>query len=403
MKKDITVKDGLPGLGPRLMWRFGRFVARCLYNRKMNLVFENWNILKDIPAPYLIVANHVTNFDPVLVSANHDTLIHWVANDAVFRHPVLRWVFRRVQVIPKTKGMSDLDTVRIMHKKVREGGIVAVYPEGHTCWDGESLPLVPATAKLLKLLKVPVIGVVTKGGYISQPRWAWTKDLRRGRIVLEAKLLFTVEEVKEKSVEELDRGLEEGLYNDDFEYIKENPVVLESEKRAETLELFTYICPECRTLDALMSSGNNVTCQHCGWSFSIDKYGAFPQTRDFPFPGGLKEWNKWQSEVTSQMVKDYLALPSPQDPLLHNKDLTLLTGKGLVPLRKLCSGDLKLWQDRLEFLTGKGETMVFPLVEMEAPSIFKQQKFEFYYEKVLYRFHYPTPRDSAYKWFEFIS
>ena len=46
--------------------------------------------------------------------------------------------------------------------------------------------------------------------------------------------------------------------------------------------------------------------------------------------------------------------------------------------------------------------MIFPISELEALSIFKQQKFEFYYEKVLYRFHYGTPRDSAYKWLKFL-
>ena len=264
------------------------------------------------------------------------------------------------------------------------------------------MPLVPATSKLLKLLKVPVVAVVTKGGYMSQPRWTWTRDLRRGRVVLEAKVLFSPEEIKKLDVKEIEERLDAGLFNDDFENIKENPVPLESEKRAETLELFAYICPRCQTLDALKSSGNDVTCGSCGWSFSIDKYGAFPSDSDFPFPGGLKEWNRWQKDVSARMVSDYLEQQSPEEPLLFNRGLTLLTGKGLVPLRKLCRGDLKLWQDRLEFLTGKGETMVFPLRDLEALSIFKQQKLEFYYEKVLYRFHYPTPRDSAYKWLEIV-
>ncbi|MDC7232677.1 MAG: lysophospholipid acyltransferase family protein, partial [Spirochaetales bacterium] len=330
MKKDIQVKDGRPGRYSRFLWHLGQFVARNIYNPKLNIKLENWDLLEKTPAPFLLVGNHVTNFDPVITSSNQSRLIHWVANDAVFRHPALRWAFRHIQVIPKTKGMSDLDTVRIMHKKVREGGIVGLYPEGQTSWDGVNQPMVPATPKLVKLLKVPVVAVVIKGGYISQPRWTWTKDLRKSRVVLEARILIQKDEIKKLSLHEIEERLNTGLYNDDFQFQRENPVKLKSEKRAETLELFTYICPKCNTMDALKSGGNDVKCQSCGWEFSIDEYGEFPGDSDFPFKS-LHQWNLWQRKETTRLTAEYLAQENPEQPLLANEKLTILTGKGLVP------------------------------------------------------------------------
>lgn len=402
MSKDIKVRDGKLGLMGLFVWHFGQFVAGSIYNPKLNVKFENWHLLEDMPAPFLIVGNHVNNFDPVMTSSNQHRVIHWVANDAVFRHPFLRWAFQQVQTIPKTKGMSDLDTVRFMHKKAREGGIIGLYPEGQTSWDGLTQPLTPATPKLVKLLKIPVVAVVTKGGYISQPRWVWTKDLRKSRVVLEVKVLISQDEIKSLKVDEIEERLRKGLFNDDFQFQKDNPVKLKSKNRAETLELFTYICPKCKTVDALKSEKHNVRCQSCDWEFTIDEYGLFPdKSVNFPFES-LSEWSSWQKDTTSKMVADYMALDDPEEALIHNENLTLLTGKGLVPLRPLCKGDLKLLQDRLEFIPHKGDTMVFPIEELEALSIFKQQKFEFYHEKVLYRFHYGTPRDSAYKWLKFL-
>ena len=401
MKKDHGIRKGGPDGFARFLWRCGSAASRKIYNNSLNLQCENFELLETLEPPFLLLANHVTNYDPVIISANQPHLIHWVANDAVFRHPLLRWAFRRIQTIPKTKGMSDLETVRIMHEKVREGGIVGLFPEGHTCWDGKTQPLMPATAKLVKLLKVPVVTVLIRGGYMTQPRWVWPSHRRRCRILLEAGLLIEKDEIKALSVEEIDRRLNEGLANDDFLFWQENPLPLESEKRAENLELFTYICPKCGHLETLKSKGNRVSCVHCQWSFSIDIYGQLPRGEDFPF-ADLTEWNLWQQKETRRRAEDYRSNDKTAAALLSDRKITVLTGAGLVPLKALCRGDAQLLGDRIIFTPEKGKPLNFLLGEIEAVSIFKQQKLEFYYEKTLYRFHFSNPRDSAFKWLSFL-
>ncbi len=400
MRKDLQVRDGLPKLPYRIMWYFGAFVARCLFNRKLNVSFENWQLFDDLEPPFLVVGNHVTNFDPVIIASNQKHIVHWVAGDAVFRHPVMRWIFTRIQVIPKTKGTSDLETVRAMHKKIREGAVVGVYPEGQTNWDGLSQKVVPSTPKLLKLFKVPVVSVLNKGGYLTKPRWAWS--LRRRQMVFEAKMILDSDEANKLSVEEIAERLQQGINHDDFHYQQETMLPLETDKPAETIELFTYVCPRCETIDALMSERANVKCTHCGWSFTVDKYGRFPEkSEDYPFDS-LSDWNAWQKKWTRGRADAYRSEESPSKPILRNRGLTLLTGKGLKPLKKQAHGDLNLWHDRLEFLSDKGKSFVFPLDEIEALSLFKQQRFEFYLRGALYRFNFDSPRDSAYKWFRFL-
>ena len=401
MKKDHKIGQGGPDWFARFMWRLGSFVARRLFNKALNVQLKNFDLFDRIEPPFLILGNHVTNYDPVIISSNQKHLIHWVAGDAVFRHPVLRWAFNRIQTIPKTKGTSDLDTVRLMHQKVREGGIVGLFPEGHTCWDGKTHSVMPATAKLVKMLKVPVVSVTNRGGYMTQPRWVWPYNRRRSRILLDVKLMISQDEIKDLGIEEIDRRISEGLYNDDFLFQKENPVLLESEKRAEHLELFAYICPKCGRLEALRSKGNDVRCLYCSWRFSIDPYGQFPVGEDFPF-ADLTEWDSWQQKETCQKTKAYLLREDPSRPLLEDRHITLLTGAGLVPLKPLCKGEAQLLKDRILFTPHKGNPLNFILKEVEAVSIFKQQKLEFYYNKVLFRFHFDTPRDSAYKWLSFI-
>ena len=115
----------------------------------------------------------------------------------------------------------------------------------------------------------------------------------------------------------------------------------------------------------------------------MDKYGRFPEkSESYPFDS-LSDWNSWQKGWTKNRTASYLADEKASETLLYDKGLTLLTGKGLVPLKRQAHGDLKLRKDRLEFIPDKGDALKFPLGDLEAPSMFKQQRFEFYYQDVL--------------------
>ncbi len=314
MKKNLKVKDALPGLGARLFMRLGAFAARMLFNRKLNIHLENWDLLENMKPPFILVANHVSNYDPAIIAANQKHFIHWVANDAVFRSSFMRLIFRWIQVIPKTKGMSDLDTVRNMHRKIRQGGVVGLFPEGQTSWDGLTQPLMPATPKLLKLFKVPVVAVVNKGGYMSHPRWSW--QLRRGRMILEARLVLDGEGIKTAGVGEITARLEKALAHDDFEFCRRNPFPLKSEKRAEKLELFIYVCPSCRKLESLVSRGNDMVCSCCGWTVHVDEYGQFSRDEALPFSHNLEAWGRWQRVVAEEIILSGLEAPEREGQVL---------------------------------------------------------------------------------------
>ena len=76
----------------------------------------------------------------------------------------MRWLLKLVGTIPKAKVIPDIETVNDIVQVVRrQKGIIGLFPEGAQSWNGSTLPLVPSTAKLLKLLKVPVVQVLIRG------------------------------------------------------------------------------------------------------------------------------------------------------------------------------------------------------------------------------------------------
>jgi 1-acyl-sn-glycerol-3-phosphate acyltransferase len=64
-----------------------------------------------------------------------------------------------------------------------DGGCVAIAPEGETTWDGRlQYPLYPGAAWLALHTAVPIIPVVSRGGYDVQPLWQREKIHLSGRI-----------------------------------------------------------------------------------------------------------------------------------------------------------------------------------------------------------------------------
>ena len=105
-------------------------------------------------------------------------------------------------------------------KKVAENkGIIALYPEGKITCDGRRGEMSPAVAKLLKLLALPVVVCCIKGCYLFRPKWAYKKR-KSGGVEVHINPLFSTEEMKTLSVEEIFDKVLKAFEHDEFEWQK---------------------------------------------------------------------------------------------------------------------------------------------------------------------------------------
>ena len=70
------------------------------------------------------------------------------------------------------------------------------------------------------------------------------------------------------------------------------------------------------------------------------------------------------------------------------------------PLRRLRSGTLILYPDRLELATFFGERLHFPITDIEGISVLKRSTLEFYLGRDLYQTRFALGSSSARKWAE---
>jgi 1-acyl-sn-glycerol-3-phosphate acyltransferase len=388
-----------------------RYVPRNYrwFNKLLRFTYGQWlfsffrvrvsghEIAKSLHAPFVVVGNHVTILDPFILGSLLKEPVYWITSDGNMRTRLMRALLRLVGSIPKAKAIPDMQTVNWTVEVIRKrGGVVGIFPEGEQSWDGVTLPLIPATAKLLKLLRAPVLAAVIKGGFLSLPRWSWAR--RRGRIDIEFSLLFTKEELKSLDASEVQERLASALAHDEFAWQEEARVGYEALRKAEHLELGLFMCPECERIGTMRSARSRFNCISCGLALRIDTFGRFRSFRGAgPRFDNLRDWDRWQAGAFRRYLETS-ARDRPSGQLFSDAGAMLYRGHKTNPLRSLRSGTLILYPDRIELATLLGERISFAAGEIDGVGVLKRNILDFYVGHDLYQVRFPFRHISARKW-----
>ncbi|MBN2873619.1 MAG: 1-acyl-sn-glycerol-3-phosphate acyltransferase [Spirochaetales bacterium] len=357
-------------------------------------------LFKRIRPPYVIVPTHHGVLDPFMVGYFVPEPVYWVTGDGNMRSTIMRFLLGLVGSIPKSKSIPDLETINWIVEVIRKrGGVVGIFAEGQSSWDGHTQAIIPSTAKLLKLLKVPVIAAVLKGSFYSQPRWAWNH--RPGNMEIEFKLVMDGATAKASSPEAILAELERAMEYDETEWRDNHPVQHRGSGRARHLELSLYMCPVCGQAGTMRSSANRLYCKACGHVVRLSRAYRFTAAGSCqPRFSSIREWDLWQKGAFKALIHN--ALAKPEAPIFADTGVIIMQGHRMNPLRKLRTGSLVLYPDRLELVTLFGEKLRFPIAGLDGQHVLKQQLFEFYHDRRLYQFRFPRRFQSARKWLDAI-
>ena len=292
------------------VWRTLCGVARLYFEKRFRLSCEKY----ELEGPHLIIGNHVTNWDPLLLALsfpkNH---IHFVASEHLFR---LGWVSKLISYlvapIPRRKGASGAATTMDCLRKMRAGRNVCIYGEGETTWDGRTKSIFPATGTLAKASGATLITYRLEGGYLTAPRWA--KKNRRGRMRGYIVNRYTPEQLKAMKPQEIEDIINRDIYEDEWARQKADPVKYKGRNLAKDIEVAAFLCPKCKKIGTVHGVGNTVTCE-CGLKFDVTEYGTFSPADLFE---NMAQWNDWQHEALKN--GDYVH----GDTLFSDPGMTLL-------------------------------------------------------------------------------
>ena len=165
---------------PEFLMRFLSWVlVRGLYRLRLKGVHEN---MPDEGAA-LIVCNHVSYMDALILSASIPRPVRFVMYYKIFNIPVMRWIFKTAKAIPIAGARENPALMQTAFDEVdtalAEGELVAIFPEGALTKDGEMAAFKSGVEKILARRPVPVIPMALQGMWSSM--WS-RRDSRLGRM-----------------------------------------------------------------------------------------------------------------------------------------------------------------------------------------------------------------------------
>ncbi len=315
--------------------------AGDLKNARFTYTAERMDAVGD--EPYLILMNHSSFIDLEIaaeVFRDRPYCIVCTSDGFVGKE----WLMRQIGCIPTNKFVTDVSLVADMRCALGKGCSVLLYPEASYSFDGCATPLPRRLGVLLKRLDVPVVGVLTEGAFARDPLY---NCLQKRDVAVSATVrgLLTRDEVREKSVAELDAILDEMYSFDNFAWQEQNRVEIAEPFRADGLHRILYKCAHCGAEGETEGKGTRFVCHHCGKEYELDTLGrlrAVDGETEFPH---VPDWYAWEraevrreleagtyrldAEVEIGMLIDFKAIYMVgPGRLVHDENGFTLTGCG---------------------------------------------------------------------------
>ncbi len=104
-------------------------VAKFIMSLKYKLRYEGKENLPKTGA-YIVSANHLTSFDPVLLAMNSGRVIHFMAKYETFEKPFTRFFLTHFNSFPVKRGSSDKSSIEYAINLIKHGEVIGIFPEG---------------------------------------------------------------------------------------------------------------------------------------------------------------------------------------------------------------------------------------------------------------------------------
>ncbi len=319
--------------------------------KTVNFTYKRMKIKEQ---PFIIFSNHTDTIDPAFLVVSTRRHIRFVMSDHVTRIPKYKKILDFLNspiIFRREKGTDELYNDII--NTIKSGVSVAMYVEGGKTSTGETEFISPRNATLVKDCGCPLITYRVKGGYLKNPRWA--KSKRKGPLFGEQVKIYSAEEIRNMSEDELYKHILDDLYINAYDEQRTEPHEYIGEDLAEHAEIILYGCPKCKAIGELRTKNDKIFCT-CGFTSTVDTYGFWHS--DDTDIDNIPDWDKFQKQLLRDITEknkgtDNFIFRDTEQKIyeIENGDLAL----------KAESGDISLFADRVEVKLSEEKTVRIPI------------------------------------------
>ena len=241
---------------------------------------------------YLVLFNHQTAFDQFFVGMAFKGAVYYVASEDLFSNGFVSSLIKYlVNPIPIKKQSTDLKAIMTCIRVAREGGTIAMAPEGNRTYSGRTCYMSPSVSALAKKMKLPIALYRIEGGYYVHPRWS--DKVRKGKMRGYVSRVIEPEEYETMTDAELFSIIERELYVDEGG-ICSTP--LKGKNMAKGLERAFYYCPKCG-VSSFSTEGDRAVCNACGWTATLGNDHSLKCPEGYEHIDTLGKWYDEQSRA----------------------------------------------------------------------------------------------------------
>lgn len=279
---------------------------------------------------------------PCLILMNHSSFIDLkIASAVLFPRPFCivctsdgfvgkNLLMRLIGCIPTAKFVSDTTLIRDMQYAINDKkASILMYPEASYSFDGTATPLPRKLGALLKRLDVPVVSIITSGAFSRDPLYNGLQ-LRKVKVSADVRCFLDENEIREKSVEELDEILDNAFSFDAFKWQKENNIHITEPFRADGLERILYKCASCGVEGYMFGKGEELICRKCGKKYTLTTLGELKALEGETEISHIPDWFSWQRDCVRKEIEngDYILDTDVEIGMLVNRKAVYMVGEG---------------------------------------------------------------------------
>jgi 1-acyl-sn-glycerol-3-phosphate acyltransferase len=150
-------------------WKFTRLVCRPIMTLVFDLKVYNRHHVP-LKGGVLLVSNHQSYLDPVLIAVYLERQMSYMARSQLFENRFFAWIIRALHAFPIKQGKSDTGAIKETIKRLKQGYLLNVFPEGARTFTNELGRIEPGAALVIRRAGVPVVPCVIQGSFEAWPR-----------------------------------------------------------------------------------------------------------------------------------------------------------------------------------------------------------------------------------------
>ena len=276
--------------------------APALFKTKFSYTTERMELVGDQPC--LILMNHSSFTDMKMAYGIFYPKPFGIVTSVDAMSGILGKLMRFLGCTPTRKYVTDVTLIQDIKYMLKTNKTsVLMYPEAGYSFDGCATALPRKLGVLMKRLEVPVVTVITQGAFARDPLYNMLQ-IRDVKVSAHVKCLATVEEIREKSVAELDALLDEAFSFDNFAWQRDNKISIDVPFRADGLHRVLYKCPHCGAENQMEGKGIRLTCHACGKQWEMDEYGQLAACQGETEYAHIPDWYRWQRECVRKELEE---------------------------------------------------------------------------------------------------